>query len=90
MVPQTNMIKHFKHLQINQFDLKKRNVIYGKKEPCHIKINTRWLLVWELFVPIKDYQIPEQSSYLGVHLDMAWFLLTTDDIPFLQIKLISL
>ena len=41
MVPQTDMVIHFQHLQINQFDLKKRNVIYSKKEPCHIKINTR-------------------------------------------------
>ena len=50
--PQTNMVIHFQSLQINQFDLKKGNVICIKKEPCHIKINTRLLLcsgVWLSF-----------------------------------------
>ena len=41
MVPQTDMVIHFQRLQINQFDLKKRNVIYSKKEPSHIKINAK-------------------------------------------------
>ena len=29
-------VMHFQYLQINQFDLKKGNVICSRKEPCHI------------------------------------------------------
>ena len=53
----------------------------------HISLGTISL---ETFCCPERLPDPRTEELPGVYLDMTWYLLTTDDIPFLQIKLISL
>ena len=65
-------------------------VIQGDK-PYGLKFISVWEPYrFETFCPPERLPDPRTELLPGVYLDMAWFLLTTDDIPFLQIKLIYL